>query len=84
MIRNPQLEADTKIRLLLDFSRGAQRVSPVCCGLLLSSDGYAARKQTSLHTTGTAMPPSFALQSLISKGQWYKEAMASAPCFLGL
>ena len=31
----PQLEADTKIRLLLDFSRGAQRVSPVCCVLPL-------------------------------------------------
>ena len=25
----------TKSRLLLDLSRGAQRVSPVCCGLLL-------------------------------------------------
>ncbi len=25
----------TKSRLLLDFRRGAQRVSPVCCGLLL-------------------------------------------------
>ena len=26
---------NAKSRLLLDFSRGAQRVSPVCCGLLL-------------------------------------------------
>ena len=27
--------SNTKSRLLLDFRRGAQRVSPVCCGLLL-------------------------------------------------
>ena len=29
-----QIPSDTKSRLLLDFSRGAQRVSPVCCGLM--------------------------------------------------
>ena len=38
------LSSYTKSSLLLDFSRGAQRVSPVCCGLLLSSDGQGARK----------------------------------------
>jgi len=26
---------NTKSRMLLDFRRGAQRVSPVCCGVLL-------------------------------------------------
>jgi hypothetical protein len=63
---------DTKSRLLLDFSRGAQRVSPVCCGLLLGYDGYAVSGETSLHTAESAMPPSFAVQSLISKGQWFE------------
>ena len=42
--------------MLLDFSRGAQGVSPVYVGVLLGSAGQGARKQTSLHTAETAMP----------------------------
>ena len=49
------LNSFTKSRLLLDFSRGAQRVSPirrlyeleappVCCGLLLGWDGQGVSK----------------------------------------
>ncbi len=30
-----------KTSMLLGFSRGAQRVSPVCCGLLQGSNGNA-------------------------------------------
>ena len=68
----------TKNSLHLDFRRGAQRVSPirrlyepeappVCVGVLLGCDGQGASKWPSLNTAETAVPPSFALQSLISK-----------------
>ena len=33
--------------------------------------GMKDQKKASLHKAGTAMPPSFAMQSSISKGQWY-------------
>ena len=58
---------DTKSSLLLDFRRGAQCVPPVCVVVLLGSDGEGASKWPSLKTAETAVPPSFALQSLISK-----------------
>ena len=35
--------------MLLDFSRGAQRVPPVCCALLLGSDGQGVSKYQSPH-----------------------------------
>ena len=53
----------TKSRLLLDFSRGAQRVSPVCVVVLLGSDGEGASKWPSLHTAETAMRPFSAAKS---------------------
>jgi hypothetical protein len=58
---------NTKSSLLLDFRRGAQCVPPVCVVVLLGSDGEGASKWPSLKTAETAVPPSFALQSLISK-----------------
>ena len=35
---------NTKSSLLLDFRRGAQRVPPVCFGMLLGSAGQGASK----------------------------------------
>ena len=72
----PEIVTDPKSSMLLDFRRGAQGVSPsrrhrLCAAVCsFGSDGQGARKQTSLHTAETAMPP-FPLQSPISKGQWY-------------
>jgi hypothetical protein len=54
--------SNTKSRLLLDFGRGAQ----ACC--LGSMD---ASKLISLHMVGTAISPSCAMQSPISKRHWY-------------
>ena len=62
----------TKSRLLLDFSRGAQRVSPVCCGLLLWFRWEWREKVYQSPHGRDGQPPSFPLQSLISKGQWYQ------------
>ena len=53
----------TKSCLLLHLSRGAQRVSPVCCGMLLWFRSAGARKMTSLHTAETAMRPFSAAKS---------------------
>jgi len=39
--------------------------------VLLVFNGQGARKEISLHTAETAMPP-FLLQGPISKGQWYQ------------
>ena len=47
--------------LAFRFLERGTGVSPVCCGLLLGSEGYAASGWTSLHTAETAMPPSFAV-----------------------
>ena len=44
------LVAYTKNSLLLDFRRGAQRVSPVSVGVLLGSHGQGASKQPILNT----------------------------------
>ncbi len=63
--------SNTKRSMLLDFSRGVQGASPVCVGVLLGCDGQSASKWPSLKTAETAVPPSFALQSLVSKWQWY-------------
>ena len=61
----------TKSRYLLDFWRGAQ-ASRLCAAVCsFGSDGYGARKWTSLHTAETAMPPSFVVKSPISKRLWY-------------
>jgi hypothetical protein len=38
-----ELPYDTKSSLLLDFRRGAQRVPPVCFGMLLGSNGNGWR-----------------------------------------
>jgi hypothetical protein len=63
--------SNTKSRLLLDFRRGAQRVSPVCCGLLLWFRWAGCEKvDQSPHGRDGHAPP-FPLQSPISKGQWY-------------
>jgi len=43
-IAREHLGSNTKSRLLLDFRRGAQCVSPVCIGVLLGSDGQGASK----------------------------------------
>ena len=51
----------------LAFGEGAGR--PV--GVHLRSDGLAASKWTSLYAVDTAMLPSFAMQSPISKTHWY-------------
>ena len=58
----------TKSRLLLDCSRGAQRVSPVCVGVLLGYDGQGAKKQTSLRMAETAVPPFFSASKSNFKG----------------
>jgi len=68
---------NAKSRLLLDFSRGAQRVSPirrlyeleappVCCGLM-----GRVRESRPVSTRPRRPCPPFPLQSPISKGQWY-------------
>ena len=61
-----QVRCDTKNRLLLDFSRGEQRVSPVCCGLM-----GRVRESRPVFTRPRRPCPPFPLQSPISKGQWY-------------
>ena len=56
----------TKSRLLLDFSRGAQRGSPVCCDPM-----GRVRESRPVSTRPRRPCPPFPLQSPISKGQWY-------------
>jgi len=50
-------------------------VRSVCNGVLLRSDGHAASKWTSLYAVETAMLPSFAMQSPISKKHWYESSL---------
>ena len=65
--REEEMGRNTKSRLLLDFSRGAQRVPPVCCGLM-----GRVRESRPVSTRPRRPCPPFPLQSPISKGQWYK------------
>jgi hypothetical protein len=56
-------------QLAFRFLERSTGVSPVCIGVLF---GFDKRKQMDqFHTAGTAMPPSFAMQSPISKRHWY-------------
>ena len=58
---------NTKSRLLLDFSRGAQRVSPVCCGLLLWFRWAGCEKvDQSPHGRDAHAPLAFASHTLSS------------------
>ena len=70
--------------MLLDFWKGAQRVSPVCVGVFLGSARQGARASRPVFTRPRRpCPLSFALQSPISKGQWYKgdeTLLASREC----
>ena len=59
---------DTKSRLLLDLSRGAQRVSPVCFWRAPWLQNGQASKESSLITAETAMPTFFC-----GKGQFQRD-----------
>ena len=58
----------TKSSMLLDFSRGAQGVLPVCVGVLLGCAGQGGSKWTSVHTAETAIPPFFCAAKSNFKG----------------
>ncbi len=69
-----QVRCHTKSRLLLDFSRGAQRVTPVCRGLM-----GRMRESRPVSTRPRRPCPPFPLQSPISKGQWYHRCVFYPP-----
>ena len=75
------LLAYTKSRLLLDFRRVAQCVSPVCvlaCSLVPL--GRVTSKYTSLHTAETAMPPFFYAAKSNFKGTFGTNAKQPGSC----
>ena len=63
--RRPRYIQKSKSKRVSPIRR--HRLSAAVCSF--GSDGECARKWTSLHTAETAMPPSFVMQSSISKGQ---------------
>ena len=65
----PKGKAYTRSALLLDFWRGAQASRLCASACYLGSMNSSTL--ISLHTAGTAMPPSCAMQSPISKRHWY-------------